>query len=716
MEYAVKNFRVTNPRDRYGLLAFLAYLSIALALFGPPLLRDFRGVHAGLGEDSTIYMWDLAWWPFAIGRHLNPFYTRYIWAPLGINLTWTTSIPLPSILMWPVTASFGPVASFNVLTLLAAPLAGWSAFLLCRHISKSWWPSLLGGYIFAFTNGELIHVLGSQMQMSLIFLVPLVALVVARAIDGKIGTGALVAALSALLAALCLISIELLATMTFFGAVTIVIAWLFAPAGPRQNLVRSGIPMLSAYAVAAVIVSPFVYWLVMVGAPHGPIVPAQAASLDLLQFGGYGKPPPNLPMLAIAAFYAWQKWRTRTAKVLLVSFITISTFALGPRLHVDRVALFPLPGVVIAHLPLIDKAIPARFGLYSILILGIIVATWLVSNGLSKSANLAVAAIVVSFTVPGLLSRGWHRPAAIPTFFTNGMYRRYLTRDENVLVIPFGWRGDSMLWQAAAGMYFRMAGGYMVAHPEEFDRWPIRRVFYWRAYMPDAPEQLAAFMAHHQIATAIVADSDLDARWWNGILPALASTEHHVGGVAVYRVSPSALAPYHDVTAAQMRRRAGIAAIDSLVLAAGQWLSSGHKLENLTAYTALQAGLLKPSWCAGEKHDLFTGMPVLLADPHSDWFCFALLSGRPDGRRLVVGLLDRYANLGAAAARYRGAANHIYFPYPHDLLSPGAATPPAGRQAALQMEFAPGQIPSLAARLRPVPEAPPPGAAHPIPP
>jgi hypothetical protein len=53
---------------------------------------------------------------------------------------------------------------------------------------------------------------------------------------------------------------------------------------------------------------------------------------------------------------------------------------------------------------------------------------------------------------------------ATPAFFT-GEGVRALPRDEVALVVPFprvGRRNEAMVWQAEAGMWFKMPGGYFV--------------------------------------------------------------------------------------------------------------------------------------------------------------------------------------------------------------------------------------------------------------
>src|SRR5260370_42064324 len=78
--------------------------------------------------------------------------------------------------------------------------------------------------------------------------------------------------------------------------------------------------------------------------------------------------------------------------------------------------------------------------------------------------------------LPTLSASPWAPPAAMPAFFSTGLYRQYLAPNETVIVLPYGILGEATLWQAATGMYFRMAGGYVTFAPpvpQGQSRWAI---------------------------------------------------------------------------------------------------------------------------------------------------------------------------------------------------------------------------------------------------
>jgi hypothetical protein len=198
---------------------------------------------------------------------VSPFITDLIWAPNGINLAWTTAIPLPSFVAWPLTASLGPIVAYNVWCLITMPLAGWAAFMLCRHTCRAWWPSLLGGYIFGFSAYMLGQQTCGHLSLTIVFLVPLAVLLVTRAIEGELAPGRLLIALAALLVAQFLIFIEIFATMTAMGAMALLLGWSFAPSDTGKRIVKVLLPIAGAYAATMVIVGPYLYYRADLPAP-----------------------------------------------------------------------------------------------------------------------------------------------------------------------------------------------------------------------------------------------------------------------------------------------------------------------------------------------------------------------------------------------------------------------------------------------------------------
>src|SRR5688572_8717593 len=65
--------------------------------------------------DPPLFMWYLRWMPWAIAHGHNPLFTDHMNFPDGVNLMWNTTMPVPSLLLSPLTLVVGPLATYNVL-------------------------------------------------------------------------------------------------------------------------------------------------------------------------------------------------------------------------------------------------------------------------------------------------------------------------------------------------------------------------------------------------------------------------------------------------------------------------------------------------------------------------------------------------------------------------------------------------------------------------
>ena len=133
-------------------MAFLVYLSTACAYLGLPPLLEGGSQYVGGDYNPQIFIWSFAWWPHAVGHGLNPFTTHAVWAPVGVHTMWSTTVPGLALAFTPLTVLVGPVLSYDVAAVLMPALTAWAAFLLCRYLTRSFWPSLAGGYLFGFSS------------------------------------------------------------------------------------------------------------------------------------------------------------------------------------------------------------------------------------------------------------------------------------------------------------------------------------------------------------------------------------------------------------------------------------------------------------------------------------------------------------------------------------------------------------------------------------
>lgn len=698
------------PADRYGLASLLIYLALSVLFFGRSLAPSNGQI--GSGPDPSLFVWVLAWWSHAIAGRLNVFMTDAIWAPSGINLAWTTCIPLAAWIALPLTRTLGPVVSYNLLCLLAPAVASWTAFILCRYMTRTYWPSFLGGYIFGFSSYMLGQML-AHLHLLLVFPVPLAVYLVVRRLSADIRAASFVILLALVLVVQFLFTIEIFATMTMFGAMAILLGISFTSGDARSRLCRLIGPILAGYAIAIVLVSPYLYYLFAFGSPHGSMWSPAAFSADLVNFviptptnilgrigafesisnrftgnaaeaGSYL----GLPLILIAAIFARFHWREPLGKLLVDSLIIICVLSLGPFLQIAGMRSIGMPGKLLARLPIMDNALPARFVLYAFLDLAIITSIWLATITERTVSKYVISALAVLLLTPNLSARLWTTPVDIPSFFSNELYRNYLAQGETVVILPYGIRGNSMLWQAETGMYFRMAGGWTGPVPPEFDSWPIVDALYAGAYLPDADNQLRAFLANHGVTAVIVSDREKNA--WQPLLSTFGVTPVDVGCVSIYRIPPLQLAAYKSLTALEMERQADATRFDTLIIAANRYLQSAGTLADLTPPVAERLHLLPAGWLVGPRLPTY----YWSQDPEPRLDKGIWLGSWRNGET-SVGLLGSYAAVRPLIDKYRGAASQIYFPYPEPL----SANPQVNGRSLLVMVFDRAQLSRAAARL-----------------
>src|SRR5260370_147814 len=82
--------------------------------------------------DVACFGWGF-WWIAHQVTHLgNPFFTHYMAAPVGIQLGFSTLMPLVGLVMTPVTLMWGPSAAFTVVSLITPGVLCYTMFRAAR--------------------------------------------------------------------------------------------------------------------------------------------------------------------------------------------------------------------------------------------------------------------------------------------------------------------------------------------------------------------------------------------------------------------------------------------------------------------------------------------------------------------------------------------------------------------------------------------------------
>lgn len=573
--------------------AFIAYSIVSVMYFGLPILSHLTKDYIGSGPDPTIFVWCLYWWPYAIVHGLDPFITRAIWAPQGTNLAWATAIPGLSFLAAPMTFTLGPVASYNILMLLSPALAALTTYVLVYHLTREFWPSLIGGYLFGFSSYE-ISELTAHLHLTFTFAIPLCTYLAILFFEDKIKPIVFALLMGVILSFQFSISTEVFATITVFGFIVLALAVVIFPS-VRERIFTKGGMILGAYALTALLVSPYLYHLVVFGEPSN-IIPTLTNRLvkyssDLLnivfptpmtligskQFRSIsttfsaGIPEEGayigLPLLLIVYIYASRLWHSRAGKLLTISLGLILLASLGPVLVIAGNNTIKLPWHVLIHIPLINQAFPARFMVYASLVISMMAATFLSGLRMNGVVKYGLISLAIIFLVPNLAQGYWASAVSTPAFFSQGLYKEYIDKGENVLVIPFGFNGQSMVWQAETGMYFRMAGGFVGLPPSRYSHLPIVQTFYDGKLFPDSTEQLKEFLGSQDVQAIIVVDPEPKA--FSQLFGSLGIEPESIGGVTLYQVPQQTLKAYGDATRTTASQDGDLAQLSILQRPAG---------------------------------------------------------------------------------------------------------------------------------------------------
>lgn len=555
----VGRFPIDSLRRIAGVLVL--YCGASVVLLGRPALEDPQHVCACIGGgDPPAYMWALGWWPYALAHGLDPLFSHVVWFPVGANLANTALIPLPSVLAWPLTAAFGPLPAYDLLTLLSPAFAGTAMYVLCVHLTGRRLASFAGGWLFGFSTYELSQVVGHA-NLMLVALLPLAVLVVLLRLERRLRRCWFVLLIALLLVAQLLTSAEVLATSCGLGAVAFVVGWLRAARSQRAHFFQVALEATGGGVLAAIIASPFLYEALAHSPPPLPgagslgtdvaslVVPLQ---VSLIQYGG--ATAVSLPFVAeqgsyfgvplLIAFGAalWARRRTPAAAVLAVLAALALLLSLGSTLTIAGRHTIALPWRLVEHVPVAKAAIPDRLILYMWFALAIAIAIWLATPGRFALARWALVLAGIVLILPDSGSPLFSGRPDNPPLFSTTAYQRLFPPRSVVLVLPFGLSGDSMLWQAETKFAFRMPEGYLsYAPPAAFAADPAAAALLasQTAGSQAVPAStLRTFLRRYHVNTILV--DKLIPDGWPAKLATLGLKGRQVDGTIVYEITNGA--------------------------------------------------------------------------------------------------------------------------------------------------------------------------------
>ena len=441
-------------------------------------------------RDAGSYVWDF-WWVAHQLVHLgNPWATRAIAAPVGVQLGLHALLPLPGVLLAPVTLIFGPSASYNLLSIALPGLLCYATYRVARLWLRSQPGAIAAGAFFGLSS-MLVWRSWYHLNLALGELFIPIALEAAVRLTRRPGWRQAVI-LGVVLGAAVLTDQEM-AVLVIIVAVLTLAPWLLRRTAPGP-VVKQSVAKLRAAGLAAVVAlvlaSPQLIAIMQQARSGGMTSPPGslqasyrgysgslpdmfAPSPRIADFGlghlGFifhgplsdGVPTFGLLLSVLAVAGTAAQWRRVSTRLLALCWLACAALALGPVLRVGPHLLIPVPQLVgnwrvSAVMPFTWFAkLPGLSGFREpdrMMMLGILPAALLAGAAVDWLRYHATPAIVAVLAL-GVLEAGWAgnsfiatMPAALPA--VDGP----IAADHSgsiVVDVPFGIRGGTYIYGGA---------------------------------------------------------------------------------------------------------------------------------------------------------------------------------------------------------------------------------------------------------------------------
>ncbi|MEO3820388.1 hypothetical protein [Plantactinospora sp. B24E8] len=482
-------------------------------------------------NDMMLFEWMLARAARAVTELENPFYSTALNAPDGVNLMANTSVLGFGLPLAPVTLLFGSQTTYllAVVLSLAGTATAWYLFL-SRRLRTGRVGALVGGLFCGFAPGMISQATG-HLHMIAQFLVPaILAVVFDPRTDRVLRRGVLLGLLvtyQVFLGEEVLVFLVLACGLFTLGHVA---------AAPRdvRRLAPAFLGRLGIGALTGSVLLAYPLWFQFFGPGHYRGLPFDPAgyALDLESFTtsarqsitGFDSVPgllsPNpteensffgLPLIVLCVVIVIWQWRRSMVRALALCGVVFAILSLGRDVRLGGQLLdVPGPYRLVAELPLLDLAVPARFPLICVPVIGILLAVS-IAEVHRRPVPAAAEAVPATDAVPAGTDQpdvaadvGRPEPAdaadrpvrertpvrllwtgavvaallplvpaplrtkpvwPVPEFVASGQWRAYVPPGRTLVPVPPTTGGEAtagMYWSARTGLAFTAPGGYFI--------------------------------------------------------------------------------------------------------------------------------------------------------------------------------------------------------------------------------------------------------------
>jgi hypothetical protein len=315
--------------------------------------------------DQGSYVWSFWWVAHQIAHLGNPWSTRLMAAPVGMQLGFDTLMPLLGAVMAPVTAIFGPSATYNLLAIVIPGLLCYAAY----RAARLWLASQLGAIAAgAFYGLATMLVWEDWYHINIAAGALFLPVALEAAVRLKRRPRARQAVIVGLVIGASVLVNQESAFMAALVAAPVLAGWLIRD-HTRANAALAGlavavalvvaspqlVAMIVQYSQGGVTVSPLerARWDASFGTPLSALFapsPRLAdygltglASLFSYQAPREGAPTYGVVLTALALLGLVVGWRRRGTRLLALAWLGAALLALGPVLTIGRRTFVPLP-------------------------------------------------------------------------------------------------------------------------------------------------------------------------------------------------------------------------------------------------------------------------------------------------------------------------------------------------------------------------------------
>lgn len=536
-----------------------------------------RGEVFGTPGDSELFVWSFKWVPWAITHGHFPLVSHAVFSTTGgINLAHNTFAPLGAIVLWPVTALFGPVFSYNLYAMSAPTLDMVAAYYLLRfHLGR--FGSLVGAFFFAFS--PILYMAGSgHPQVNHIWALLFGLGLIAHSVFGDdrrlarrraIGGGALLGLqlymgveMMALAVVVVVSSVLILASVDndFRSRVTSDIWHRLRSVGVAAiSAVLVGLPFLLTFTLGPEkFFGVHQFQDINVADAANIVVPTPVSLFDGPEFRAIPKTLPfpggewgaylGLPLvvlLVVVTFWKWRLLSTYLRLAVVAAWVGV-VLSLGAELDVwGRNTHIALPWAILVKLPIIKSAIPTRITVFTALAVGAI-AGWVLdamSTAVMRPIWRVVVIVGLVMCLPGG-DQGLPGSFPVPTATASRQIAQYCGPHARAIAVPRLYQHHVLLIQAQSGFRMDLVRGFgFRASSTEFG--PVLSIDAESGVAPD-PAGIARVSAElRQIGANCVLAMESHLALWTvppdrGRLAALLGAPcHRIGETCVWRVRSS---------------------------------------------------------------------------------------------------------------------------------------------------------------------------------